>query len=269
MKKIILVDRLPVINKGDDVYSIECNFADALRHFDHHGRWANNPAPCRDRRIPKAGEDSTIYISHIDADTFAGVQRLYGMKPPRVDLEALESADNHGASICRDDDVRMYIIGVSELSRSLGFPRVRNWAQDVTKVVEKMMEATDTDIISLGRQMAARSEITHRECLRMYLGEKLRGGRFVKKGLWLIDKDDPINPARPYADGYDVVMIFRKHYRTISIYCNPRSNYAFAGSTIGGIKFSGHPQTCGSPRGMDLTEEDAIKVFNALDMEDE
>lgn len=45
---------------------------------------------------------------------------------------------------------------------------------------------------------------------------------------------------------------------------HPDSDYSFAGQTIAGIEFNGHAKACGSPRGQEMTLEDAIEVYSIL-----
>jgi len=59
-------------------------------------------------------------------------------------------------------------------------------------------------------------------------------------------------------------VVYRDHFKSISIYCAPESPYEFGNREVGGIKFAGHAKACGSPRGENFTRDDAKKVFEAV-----
>ena len=86
--------------------------------------------------------------------------------------------------------------------------------------------------------------------------------------LLIEDEVDILNPSMAYDYQIDVVVVYRKNWKTISIYCNPKSDYHFGGEIINEIKFAGHPQACGSPRGQEFTFEDAKNIFNTLTKEE-
>jgi hypothetical protein len=68
-----------------------------------------------------------------------------------------------------------------------------------------------------------------------------------------------------------VVVVFRKHFKTISVYIAPNmkkwglEGLKFApGVKFGGIEFAGAPQAVGSPRGQTMTFEQAHVVFASV-----
>jgi hypothetical protein len=83
------------------------------------------------------------------------------------------------------------------------------------------------------------------------------------KGFWMLENNS-FDPSRPYKDNIDIVVIYRKNYRTMSIYCNPSSNYNFNGKIIKGIELKGHNKACGSPRGREITENEAFEVYKVI-----
>ncbi|APU87272.1 hypothetical protein [Clostridium botulinum] len=57
-------------------YSIEAGKADNVKHFDHHGENKHYPSPCNNNQIlAVAEENSTIEITHMDADTYRYICR--------------------------------------------------------------------------------------------------------------------------------------------------------------------------------------------------
>jgi len=238
-------------------FSLEAGMADRIMNFDHHGQNSSNPSPCNDARIPVIGLNDFVEISHIDADTFVGVLRMAGEPLPEIDLALLEQIDLNGSSVCRDkfNPTLCYSVGVTALARKLNFPRVQEQCQDVTGIVEQMISVLDTEIIEMGRKAQVASENSYVNCRKAVDG---------KAGFWAIGAQDPLDPSRPYEDGIEVVVVYRDHYKTVSIYCDPKSQYAFAGKTVAGIEFAGHPKACATPRGVAFSEEDALGVFTEI-----
>ncbi|ACQ51173.1 teicoplanin resistance protein VanZ (plasmid) [Clostridium botulinum] len=238
-------------------YSIEAGKVDNLKHFDHHGQFEHYPSPCNNNQIPIAEENSTIEITHMDADTYVGILRLLGKDLPNIDLEMLEQIDNNGSSICRDkyNKALLYQLGIGRLQRNLKIPRVSEERVDVTSIIEEILKYSTEKIIKIGEKVQESSEKAYINSLKRKQKNKI---------LFSINAQDDLNPSRAYEDSYDIVVVYRQHYKTISIYCNPKSQYVFAGKEVAGIKFDGHPQSCGSPRGMEMTEEEALKVFEEI-----
>ncbi|MBI4356493.1 MAG: hypothetical protein HY559_01250 [Gammaproteobacteria bacterium] len=77
--------------------------------------------------------------------------------------------------------------------------------------------------------------------------------------------DQSIDPSRGYRDDFEIVVVYRYQYQTISVYGKPGTSHNFNGKTYGCVLFEGHPLAAGSaPRGAKMTEEQATEVFNAL-----
>ncbi|HRZ29296.1 MAG TPA: teicoplanin resistance protein VanZ [Candidatus Paceibacterota bacterium] len=241
------------------VFSLEAGMDDGVRNFDHHGQYSKNPSPCNDGRIQKASDlNAAVEITHIDADTFVGILRLAGKSLPNIDLTLLEQIDLKGSSVCpiKTNPTLCYSVGITALARKLNFPRVsaEQW-QDVTAIVEEMISVPDTEIIEMGREAQTKSENSYFHCRKAVDG---------KVGFWAIGAQDPLDPSRPYEDGVKIVVVYRNHYKTVSIYCDPKSQYAFAGKIVAGIEFAGHPKACSTPRGVEFSEDDALQVFKEI-----
>ncbi|RJQ30589.1 teicoplanin resistance protein VanZ [Candidatus Parcubacteria bacterium] len=239
-------------------FSLEAGVHDGQRNFDHHGKFAGNPAPCNNPEIRPAPEGATIEISHLDGDTFVGLLRMTGRElPVGVDLSLMERIDLNGSSVCREKfhPTRMYMVGVGEFARQLKFPRVSEEPQEVTGLVVELASNSASAIIEAGRLATEKSEASYRDCKVAVEG---------KVGLWAIGAEDPLDPSRPYEDGVETVIVYRRHFETVSIYASPASPHAFGGKEVAGISFAGHPKACGSPRGMKMSEENAKRVFEAI-----
>ena len=259
--RIFLVTSLP----ANADLSIEAGRADGIAHFDHHGvfgvdsdtPFGGNPAPCNDDRIvPTSGD---IFITHMDADTYVGLLRMIGEPiPSGVDFDLMERIDLNGSSACQNkfDPTLLYMVGLGQWARSQKFPRPsQEGPVDVTELISRLVAIRPKELIELGRAATVESERTYNECLVEANGPV---------GLWAIGPNDPLDPSRPYEDGVPVVVVYRDHYKSISVYCSPTSPYSFGGRELAGILFSGHPKACGSPRGTEMTREDALSIFRAI-----
>jgi hypothetical protein len=238
-------------------FSIEAGQADGKQHFDHHGEMSENPSPCNDPRIVAAPDGSEVGITHMDADTFVGLLRLAGQPMPNVDLSIMEEIDNSGsAGVSKEDRTLHYMVGISQLSRLAKFPRCPKEGQiDVSAELAEMMTYSDEKIIAMGKEAVEASEATYTDC-RKAVGSKV--------GLWSVGANNPFDPSRPYEDGFEIVVSYRRHHKAMSIYCSGVTSHAFADKTIAGVLFAGHPQACGSPHGEEITEEKALEVFRHI-----
>lgn len=197
-------------------YSIEAGKGDNVKHFDHHGQFEHYPSPCNNNQIPVAEENSTIEITHMDADTYVGILRLLGKDLPNIDLEMLEQIDNNGSSICRDkyNKALLYQLGIGRLQRDLKIPRVSEERVDVTNIIEEILKYSTEKIIKIGEKVQESSEKAYIDCVRSKKENKI---------LFSINAQNNLNPSRAYEDNYDIVVVYRQHYKTMTIYANPRS----------------------------------------------
>ena len=282
--KIILCAEVPAEKRElPHVFSIEAGLHDGVRHFDHHKpEHRGNPSPANNSKIHwyydgEIEQDAEIYITHVDADTFVGVSRLVvnGWRDTTItgiDYAMIEKLDLNGSSAIEGklEDCREYLfaLGLAETAKIL-FPRCTKEPQDVTAQFERFAwfgdrhrnDITLDDILRDGRAALARSE----ETFRTKKIDSIERAGTVGIGLWSICASDAFDPSRPYRDGIDVVVVFRSHYKTISIYGNPKATHDLVlNRTWAGIEFSGHPKACGSPRGVEMTEDQAKQVFRAL-----
>lgn len=265
------------------VFSIEAGLHDGRRHFDHHKpEHRGNPSPANNPAIHwywdgKFEETAEIYITHVDADTFLGVSRLvkngWSTGIVCLDFAAIEKIDLNGSSAIEGplENCREYIfaLGLAENAKIL-FPRCTKEPVDVTAQFEKFawfgVYSTNSlrsnliemdDLLRDGRAALVRSEDAYTRCAKIVDGEK-------RIGFWSIGANDAFDPSRPYRDGCDVVVVFRSHYKTVSLYGNPKSNVSL-NRKWAGIEFAGHQKACGSPRGVEMTEDQAKEVFCTIE----
>jgi len=238
-------------------YSIEAGLADNVKHFDHHGEYSSYPAPSNNTEIPRLGPNDIVEITHVDADTLLGLFRMSGLPMPELDYDLIEKVDVNGSSVVenRMNDSYSFMVGVNSIAKDIGFPRTEKEPQEVTDKIKKMLRIPVANYIKVGKEATRQAEQTLKNNLVSKEG---------KVGLWAVGKEDSFDPSRPYDDGYACVVVYRKHFKSISIYCAPSNDYQFGNNNVAGIHFAGHPKACGSPRGEDFSLEDAKKVFDEV-----
>lgn len=253
---------------GNCTHSIENGKHDGKRNFDHHGPFAEEICPANNNDIQLIfGLDANIGISHIDADTVVGLARMLGQADylanmffSHIDLNLLEEIDINGSSVVPVEELTsnptlLYMVGVGQLCNKLQFPF--KGPTDVTDLICDFFNVPPKEVIEMGREATMASEVSYVTCKIPTYGTI---------GLWSIGKDQPFDPSRPYRDGYEIVLIYREDFKSISVYGNAESlpkGTSFPG-TWAGIEFQGHPMACGSPRDEEFTLSDAVRVMEAL-----
>lgn len=266
--KIYLVPTLEGVSLHDNnVKSVEAGYNDDVNHFDHHGEFAYAKSPCNRDDIPVVDSNTTIYVSHMDTDTFLGLFRLLRGTPPntyihgdykfQLDTNLLEEFDCNGTSICKDktNDNLAFFLGVTNYARKIGFPRVSAEAQDVTDYVQQLLDTPFYEFLQFGKSVIEKSEAS-------YVSDKVTSfGNVI-----LFDKpsNSSLDPSRPYEDGFDLVVVYNQAFKSISLYASPNYNITLSDKEYAGILFQGRAKACGSPRGVEYTLEDAKKVFEDL-----
>lgn len=261
-------------------FSIEAGIADRERNFDHHGKMADQSAPCSDARIPVIPK-GVIEITHLDADTLIGIMRMLGdagvaeINPQRfhdygsawrsdvIDLALMAKIDTQGSSFLSqnglENTTRQWMVGVTQLAQKLKLPRWEGKDVDVTGIVEQIIAYSDEEIIQVGKEAMVRGEEAYQKAeTNAVRASSCNGIRLFQEKL-----DEPIDPSRPYADGYHFVVIFRKWLGQIGVYINPKVNFTVGGKVFAGIKFEGQAKAAGSPRGESFTLEQANSVVEA------
>ena len=274
--KIILSNQKPTTEQQRDpnFYSVECGVNDDVRHFDHHDI-EGAISPCARYIETMSSTDlksATIQISHICCDTFLTLAYLVGdqdkigyRRPKEFDHISMKGAwlnelDNHGTSaqvdgvqLSDDHDTFKFYVGVGKLARKLKFPRVTEQEQDVTKIIKKMLKTSTLKIRELGKQALSLNKDVFEKCFVEECGNT---------GLWAVDRDDDFDPSYPYREEYSIVVVYRKHFKSISLYT--KLDIDLRGTTASGITFAGHAQACGSERGVERTLDEAKQVLNDL-----
>jgi hypothetical protein len=260
--KIFLTAKDPTV---DYDYSFECGVADNKFHFDHHKVEHHYPAPCNNTAIKYhfLKSDIKIGISHLDADTLLGIERLindnFQGKFNGIDLELIEKIDMNGSSCLSKEELSSttygYVVGVGILARELKFPRISSEEDiDVTNIVTSIFNTKISEIVEKGIEAERRS-----------VADTDKATLLKKSNIALIyvREEANVNPSLPYREGIDIVVVFYERWKKISLYSNPLTKTIVKGN-VGGIEFSGHDKACGSPRGEEFCLEDAIRIYEIL-----
>lgn len=242
-----------------------------------------------------------IEITHLDADTFLGLARMMGKNyngydkvtdddgswffDEKLNLNLVEKIDLNGSTGYEETSEYYFMVGFSEIVRELknilaintnfpnGLPRLSENEEfiDITEIIEYLFYYYESDfegIIDKGIKVCGESEKAYKDCKisvdnvsGMYAYDNQSSGH--TKGFWLV-KDNSFDPSRPYRDNIDIVVIYRENYKTMSIYCNPCTNYNFNEKIIKNVEFKGHAKACGSPRGREITENEAFEVYKVI-----
>ena len=250
-------------------FSIEAGKNDDVKHFDHH----NLPgvsSPCNRTINPVGEKNITIEVTHLDADCFVGILRLTGLfdivefVSAGIDFDMMGKIDCNGSSVAdKYDPTLCYMVGVSQYLRDNKMPRVTEDSQDITSLVKNLTSVPVSDLVASGKAMQERIWTDYIACKKAF--DREAGVVFIS-----CNASHVIDPSLPYGDkfegfnGYDRVVVYRNHYKTVSVYCSPSSDFSYADEKIAGIQFAGHPKACGSPRGVEITESQAMAVWEAL-----
>ena len=254
--KILLGRTEQVIEEN---YSIEAGRNDDVRHFDHHGEFAGCPAPCNNPKICAVGEEyPTVHVTHMDADTFIGVCKLIGKGiPALLDYSLMEQIDLNGSSVCQNryNPTLLWMVGLGEMARRFDVPYCPK--EGVIDITEKFMLLYNNmdEFEVIGKEATDKCFETIDKCLAC---------KTLNVGMWFIDKNDSFDPSLPYKlYNHDVVIVYRRHHKAISVYVNPKSTCGLKvdGNTFGGVLFTGREKAGGSPRGVEMSIHDAHRVW--------
>lgn len=246
-----------------DNYSIEAGVHDGVNNFDHHGEYSNNPCPCINKSIKPIADweiNPIIEITHMDGDTFIGILRLLGKELPDIDLNLAAEIDTRGSlGVLRDSRTLAWMVGIEKVAEYCEFQRLAAGDEriPVTEEVEDMIQWSTERVIEVGFEEM-------KNAAAVYHGNQVRGSEDFKVGLWVVASDSHVDTSLPYENGYEIVIIFKAHKNSISIYCHPDSHYTFGKCEIAGVEFDGHDKACGSIRGKAFYLNDAMDVLNYI-----
>lgn len=245
-------------------YSLESGLSDQVKHFDHHSKEhkaLGHKSPCN-TDIPIIPHDSVIQITHIDSDTFIGIERMCGIVREGLDFDLMEQIDLNGSSVSPDlfDRTLLFMVGLSTKARDTRFPRPnKDTDVNVTQYVSNLIDTPTEDFIELGYKTQVDSLTNFSRCLESSV-TSISGLEIVQL---IVPENVSIDPSLAYAKGFDIAVVYRENYKSISLYGKPNSNFEL-NKIWSGIEFQGHTLACGSPRGVDYTVQDSNHVINSL-----
>lgn len=246
--------------------SIEAGLDQGFSHLDHHGKFSHLVSPCARNITPI--DCKVVEFTHMDPDAWVTYLKMTGKFNAEefagIDMEVMALVDGNGSSVVdKFNPTLLYMVGVGQWLRANKMPRVNNDRQEITELMTKLADVPVADLIEMGRIAQEKAWTDYIACKKAF--DRNAGVVFIS-----CDASHAIDPSLPYGDkfegfdGYQRVVVYRAHYKTVSIYCSPSSSFGYAGQTIAGISFAGHPKACGSPRGVEITEEQAQAVWSEL-----
>lgn len=261
---IILTSNKELMDHSKD-FSVEFGFHDGLKHFDHHGEFSAQKAPCANVDIPVVTDGCNIFINHVDADCYLGVARMLGAGLPPVDFSQMERVDLNGSHVLSEEErfnqTAQFYVGVGQMVREFNIPRADNTPQNISRQIYTMIGIPFKEVCRYGEEAICKMYSDFEDCI-----EEMPGGiNAGKHGVFLVAKPDKaLNPSVAYDVGYQWAVVYRPQFETVSCYAHPESDLTFSGKTISGIEFAGHPKACGSPRGLKFSLDQAHEVYRAL-----
>lgn len=217
---------------------------DGARHF-------NDPVG---DDIPEVG-DGNVVVTGIDPATLYALMRMAGKEPFSPDLIPREEMHLSSLALHRSElgSAQYFRVGIQVMMRWYALPPRCGQPTDITDIVERMMRVRLEKVIGCGREEVAKTDYS--ECF------KDRSGIV---GLWVIGSGQPSSPARTYQDGMTISVAYHSGKKKITISSHPKTDQDFEEREIAGIKFTGSIHSSGSLQGMELTVEDAWKVFREI-----
>ena len=246
--------------------SIEAGLDQGFSHQDHHGKFSHLSAPCSRNITPI--DCKVIEFTHMDPDAWVTYLKMTGKFNAEefvgIDMDIMALVDGNGSSVVdKFNPTLLYMVGVGQWLRANKMPRVTEERQDITDLIVRLVAVPAPELIEMGRLAQEKAWSDYTSCKKAF--DRNAGVCFIS-----CDASHAIDPSIAYGDrfedfqGYSRVVVYRSHYKTVSIYCAPSSSFSYSGQNIAGIAFAGHPKACGSPRGVEITEEQAMDVWSEL-----
>ena len=259
--KIVIGKDWQELEENGATHSIESGRNDGVKHFDHHGKFENQPCPCNNETIQAAQPNAIIGTTHFDADTFVGVSRMVNpnwvenAQTLGIDFSEMERQDLKSDDRRKDlNPTKCLMLGLTATERQ-ACPA--NGVLDCTESYWKVWNLSIQGLIDSGRKIGEEAEKTYRQANTADMRTTEGGYRI---GLWILRTEEFMDPGRPYDDGYDIVVIYRGRFSNISLYCRNSLPLTLPG-VWANVKFDGHPHACGSERGKKFSVSDAVYIL--------
>lgn len=173
--KVFLVPNVEIAREEKYTATVEAVYGEVVIEgsevtLEHHAEgWKHNPAPCN-TKVSVLPEDSTILLSHFDADSLGGVLSLMGKKPEIEGLwEAVEYIDIHGEHRLHELSQREQEL-YNSLRAMLPFIRSFNEKEDITQqileLIPRINKVDSLEAIQKGRERQEKIEAIAQEALQ-------------------------------------------------------------------------------------------------------
>ena len=241
----------------------------------HHGERASNPAPCNWPNVPILKDGSTILVSHIDLDTLGGIQALLGTKIEDPEFwKAAEFIDVNGSHHIHElsQDVQDKLNAYYAYNETQ--PRERyTEIMDVTEAVMKASNAIDIILdenhpnhdamIQAGIDWEQETTAAVEQCLH-------EESDLVR----VFDSTGVFCAASYYSPSLDAIVpatvTFNEKFKSVTIAFADGGQMLDACAIVQklwGPEAGGRAGIAGSPRGKEMTLNDALDAADMIEQE--
>ena len=230
----------------------------------HHGERSGNLCPCLEEN--RDIDLDAIGVSHIDLDTLGGIAALLGRKPEAPNFWQLAAfVDVFGPhrliEWCRAQDVdQLNAFWAFSEGAKVFAPRDGS-VLDVTaqiniflNVIEKIIVG-DSALIEAGREFARKGEALARESLI----------ETVEANFPVLLRSSTQFVNHLYSPNGGAVVAYNSKFKSITVsFANGEGNACEFVQGLWGELAGGHKGIAGSPRGQEMTMDDAREAFDVL-----
>jgi len=235
----------------------------------HHGPRSGNPAPCLATNESVREGIDVIGVSHVDLDALGGVMAIMGVKPSAESFWDLAAfVDTHGAhklgeSNASESNLRALHAFWAWSEQNRCYPPRDGSAQDVTEYVRGACAAI-TSILEGDETMLAAGDAFRAATRTLNLESfKESSGRVV-----LRVSDSFVNHLYDYnGEAFDAVVAYNSKFKSVTVsFANPKEtdDACKLVQSLWGVLAGGHKGIAGSPRGQEMTLEDAYAALDAI-----
>lgn len=271
--KIILCPTADLAKLEKPIATVEAEYGDIciegeLLTLAHHGSRSNNPAPCN--ALVEPLKEGTIVVSHLDLDTIGGIMAITGDKPNDVKFwEAAEYIDVNGIHHMYkfEEDIQNKLNATYAWADNI--PRVRyTETTDVTQLVKDYYEAINIitnenhpehkKYIETGTKWAIETsnEVESRCILDSENVRAFKTDGVFCNSAYYSKEQEAIIPC---------IVSFNEKFKSITVSFEDGGKECSARELVQelwGPEAGGRDGIAGSPRGVDMTDEDLKNIID-------
>lgn len=271
--KIIIANNPENLKAANPSHTVEAEYGEVVVEgseltLAHHGPRSDNPAPCLHPNI-EANPDSIIGLSHVDLDSLGGVLAIMGIKPEGsfwklsafVDTQGPHKVSQFNPS-SSDLDALHAFWALSQENRI--FPPRDGSVEDITEKVQVLIDGIlkilggDPELIENGREFKRQEETLNKNSFLE-----------INDGVILRQADQFVNHlyTTPEGDIGRIVISHNTKTKAVTIsFAEPIEglNCCELVQRLWGPEAGGHATIAGSPRGQEMSLEDAKELASQI-----